>query len=36
MFFLFQKAYFFYKVVNCTQIKTVEQELDNLLPGKKS
>jgi len=29
----YEKAYFFYKVVNCTQIKTVEQELDNLLPG---
>ena len=35
-FFLFQKAYFFYKVVSCTQIKAVEQELHNLVPGKRA
>ena len=36
MFLLFQKAFFFYKVVNCTQITAVEKELHNLLPGKKT
>lgn len=29
----YEKAYFFYKIVNCTQITAVEEELQNFLPG---
>ena len=32
--FAFQKAYFYYKIVNCSKMQEVEQELERLLPGK--
>lgn len=30
----FQKAYYYYKDVSCSQMQAVEQELERLLPGK--
>lgn len=31
-----QKSYFYYKVVNCSRIPEIEQELDTLIPGNQS
>ncbi|XP_020627014.1 uncharacterized protein LOC110064318 [Orbicella faveolata] len=30
----YQKAYFYYKSINCSKMQEVEQELERLLPGK--
>lgn len=33
-YFAFQKAYFYYKSINCSKMQEVEQELERLFPGK--